>query len=31
MDDEGWEGEHTFGLRLVHEKQGWLVVSLGNP
>ena len=30
-DDNDWDGEHTFIVDLVHEKQGWLVVSLGNP
>ena len=30
-DDKDWEGVHTFNLRLVHEKQGWLVLSFGHP
>ena len=30
-DDNDWDGEHTFNLRLVHEKQGWLVLSFGHP
>lgn len=25
-----WNGEHTFNVRLVHEKQGWCILSLGN-
>lgn len=30
-DDEEWEGEHTFIVNLVHEKQGWCVLSFGHP
>lgn len=30
-DDKDWEGEHTFIVDLVHEKQGWLVLSFGHP
>ena len=30
-DDKDWEGVHTFNFRLVHEKQGWLVLSFGYP
>ena len=30
-DDKDWEGVHTFNLRLVHERQGWLVLSFGHP
>ena len=29
--DSDWDGEHTFIVDLVHEKQGWLVLSFGNP
>ena len=30
-DDNDWDGEHTFIVDLVHEKQGWLVLSFGHP
>ena len=30
-DDEEWEGEHTYDLRLIHERQGWCVLSFGHP
>lgn len=30
-DDEDWDGEHTYDVRLVKEKQGWCVLSFGHP
>ncbi len=29
-DDEYWNGEHTFGIRIAYEKQGWCVLSFGH-
>lgn len=30
-DNDDLNGEHTFDVRLVHERKGWLVLSFGNP
>lgn len=29
-DDDYWNGEHTYNIRLVHEKKGWCILSLGH-